>query len=519
MTAGRIGPRLRAVAMGAVGACSYPVAIPGWGHGPLLDWFPREVLIFLYGAWMYRQLQPVGQRAAACRRLVWSGVGYYGLLIYWLDIAMERFGGLQAWQAVPAVCALVLLCAVLSASVGALYTALERTRCLPGPAAFAVAWVACEWGRGTWTQFPWGQWAYTQARNLPLAQWAALGGAWLVSFWVALFAAVLCSAWHGDRRARTFGLGGGVAVLGLGWAALCQPVSTGIPLRVGVVQASISQAVKNAAVRHRQGIIATYRALSAAAVQGGAELLIWPEGAWPGYLPTDVTRLPTPSLGVPLLAGVGLYAAPTGADAEDVHMYNSAFYLDTDLQVRGRYDKQQLVPFGEYVPLGKLLPVKRLVPSAADFVPGHDDTPLGPFGLGVLICYDGVYPGPSRRAVAAGAELLVNLTNDAWYGASSAPYQHRDFYVLRAIETGRWVVRAANNGISVAIDPKGRMGQGTQLDAATWAGYAVQRIPKANTTPFVRHGEVLLGVCLSATAGAVLWAGVSAIPQRRRHPV
>lgn len=502
--------------MGAVGALGYPFRVPFCGEGPMFDGAPRELCLFIFGAWIYAQLTGPLPLKRQFYRVAWASFGFYAVLISWLDIAMERFGGMSGWEAWPAVMALFALCAVLTAGVVPVFAVLRGRGPWTDAMAFAIAWTVTEWARGASTQFPWGQWSMAMARLLPLCQWAAWGGFYLVTFWTALFAAGLCDIVRAPAPLRRK-LGGRWAValsvvMAIGAARFTAPMmpknAPWPTLQVGVVQASISQTVKNNARAHRSTILQTYRDLSVQASRLGAKLLVWPEGAWPGYLPGDVSRLPTEPLDLPLLTGVGLFeeGGPEGPKGEldPPKIFNSALFVDANLTVQGRYDKQKLVPFGEYVPLRQILPVSKLVPGSFDCTPGEGGVPLGTEAMGVLICYDGVYPEPARRHVRAGAKFLVNLTNDAWYGLSSAPYQHRDYYVLRAIESGRYIVRAANSGISLQIDPMGRMTSGTALNASVAEVMRVPMAPASAQTLYVRIGDVWLYACLAAVVAALL---------------
>jgi apolipoprotein N-acyltransferase len=127
--------------------------------------------------------------------------------------------------------------------------------------------------------------------------------------------------------------------------------------------------------------------------------------------------------------------------------------------VVGFYDKEHLVPFGEYVPLGEWLPLGKLVESVGDFSSGRNQRApsIGDIALGVLVCYEGIFPELAQKRVEEGATLLVNISNDAWFGDSSAPWQHLQLSLLRAVEQGRWLARATNTGISLLADPQGRI--------------------------------------------------------------
>jgi apolipoprotein N-acyltransferase len=192
------------------------------------------------------------------------------------------------------------------------------------------------------------------------------------------------------------------------------------------------------------------------------DLVVWPETAMPFYLreSKELIRLETMAAtgGADILTGAPYRQLSRGG--KTFRYYNSAFLIDHRGVVAGRYDKEHLVPFGEYVPLKKLLFfLGPLVEATADFSPGTDLRPIPCQNtrLGVLICFESIFPDLARRLTSAGAGLLVNLTNDAWYGRSSAPWQHLSMAVFRAVENRRSLARAANTGISGFIDPLGRM--------------------------------------------------------------
>ena len=356
--------------------------------------------------------------------------------------------------------------------------------------------VAVDWARGEGAGFPWGWLAYSQARHLPLAQLAAVGGAALVTWWVVGAATVLgqCTLRQGGWRTCAGGL---MALYLLGGALWLRPVPSDGAWRVAVVQGNIEQDIKNFALAGDVEILGVYRRLSQQAVSQHADWVIWPEAALPGYLNISEPLPMQLRMAVPLLFGAATYAPGPPADV----VRNSALYMAPDGQGWGRYDKRHLVPFGEYVPLRWLLPIDRLVPGAQDITPGTHAALLGPDAdIGALVCYDGVFTAFARDAVRAGAQVLVNFTNDAWYGVSGAPYQHRDFYVFRAIESGRWLVRATNTGVSLFIDPRGGQHGATALGERGLGWGTVSR--QSTQTFFVRCGDwwmaACLGLCLAA---------------------
>jgi apolipoprotein N-acyltransferase len=194
--------------------------------------------------------------------------------------------------------------------------------------------------------------------------------------------------------------------------------------------------------------------------------VLWPESSTPYLFNEDPARAEAVrslvrETGAPILFGTDEIER-----GSPDRYYNSAFMLDEGGAVAAVYRKMQLVPFGEYVPLRDLLFfVRPLVEAVSDFTPGDRVTmmPMGGHMASTAICYEIVYPHLARRAVLDGAELLTTITNDAWYGDSSAPYQHFALASMRAIEQGRYLVRAANTGISGIVDPYGRIVASTRV--------------------------------------------------------
>jgi apolipoprotein N-acyltransferase len=257
--------------------------------------------------------------------------------------------------------------------------------------------------------------------------------------------------------------------------------------------------------------------LTQRAAAGGAKLVVWPESAVPFLFDEDAE-----------LAGLLQRLVQTtrtflyfGNDDRERRgdgrglIYVGAKLLSPAGEVLARYRKIQLVPFGEYVPLQALFTVggrfaAKLVQEVSDFTPGTEAVTgrVDGHGIGGYICYEAIFPGLVRRFPAEGAELLVNVTNDAWYGTTSAPYQHLAMASVRAVENRRYMVRAANTGITAVVDPWGRVLERTRLFDTT---VLVREVPFVDERTFyVRYGDVFALACVAATL--VLLAGT-----RRRH--
>ena len=259
----------------------------------------------------------------------------------------------------------------------------------------------------------------------------------------------------------------------------------------------------------RLATIETYTGLSEQALAEGRNppaLFVWPETA----LPFPVNNNPYFNAlkrefiekdRIWLLAGAPFYKrvagpAPSGED-QGILSYNSAYLINPEGVAIDRYDKQHLVPFGEYIPFRRFLPLPGpLVDNIGDFSTGRPEKPLSCQGaeIGVLICFESIFPELAREWTATGANLLVNITNDAWFGRSSAPWQHLSMAVFRAVENRRSLVRSANTGVSAFIDPLGRMSATTPLFKPA---YLVEEVPLLQgKTIFVSFGHYFGLLCL-----------------------
>jgi apolipoprotein N-acyltransferase len=249
--------------------------------------------------------------------------------------------------------------------------------------------------------------------------------------------------------------------------------------------------------------------LSRRAARDGATLVVWPESAvafdWDRYPAVAAElRALTRDLGAFLLFGNDDREGPEEAP----RLFVGAKLLAPDGQLLLRYHKVRLVPFGEYVPLQPILTLggryaARLVQQVSDFTPG--DTALvgriGAASLGVSICYEAIFPDYVRQFTANGAGMLVNITNDAWYGTTSAPFQHFAMARFRAVENGRYLVRAANTGISAVVDPRGRVLARSELFDRTTLVYDVPQTD--GLTFYARYGDVF-GWSAVAVSAALL---------------
>jgi len=443
-----------ALVSGALLALSFP----RYGH-PALAWI---ALVPLLVALAQRRHPPL----KAFLLGLTSGFIYFAGTLYWTGTVIRTFGGIP----LPAAMLGVVLLALYQGFFPALFALISSRLIARGGLAAvflsAAAWIATEFFRGVvFGGFPWVLLGDSQVTVLPVAQLASVLGVYGVSGLVAFINAAIAYAMltNGRRRAVAIAAAAGVLIATGAWGAarIADGALTraGTPIRVGLIQANIAQEDKWKAGEARR-IFTTYIAMTRDAVKRGAEYVIWPESATPFMFENDpagqeALRALAREVRVPILFG-----SDQEVTRPEPALYNAAFLVTPDGRTAAVYRKIHLVPWGEFIPMKRLLFfVSPLVDSFTDFSPGTEMVllPIGSHLASTAICYEVVYPSLIRRAVQGGSELLTTITNDAWYGQSSAPYQHFALASMRAIEQGRYLARAANTGISGVIDPYGRI--------------------------------------------------------------
>jgi apolipoprotein N-acyltransferase len=435
-----------------------------------------------------------------------TGIVYFTGTLYWITRVMIVYGDLQPWVGVLVNAALIAYLALFPAIFAAIVGRLTGTYGWLGLAASPVVWVATELGRTHFlTGFPWVLLGYSQATVLPIAQLASLFGVYGVSGLVASVSAAGVVA----RRVVPVVAVAGLVIAVAAWGALRvrsgELTGVGDRVRIGLVQGNIEQSEKTEVSRANE-IFDSYLAMTRQAIGYGAELVIWPESSTPFMFEED----PVAAARVRAIAREAHAAILLGSDqierGSPDKYYNSAFLVRRDGTTAGVYRKMHLVPFGEYVPLRRLLffaaPLVEAV--GAGFFAGEkaEILPLDGHAISAAICYEIVYPDLVRRFVVGGSELLTTITNDAWFGRTSAPYQHFAQASMRAIEEGRYMVRSANTGISGIVDPYGRvLEQSAIYERKVILGEA--RYLNASTF-YQRHGDVFAYACLALTLAMLL---------------
>jgi len=409
-----------------------------------------------------------------------TGIVYFTGTLYWITRVMAVYGALQPFVAFLINALLVVYLALFPALFAVVMRRLVDSY---GPRTLLLAplvWVSTELGRTyLLTGFPWVLLGYSQVSVLPVAQTASLVGVYGVSALVAAVSAAVAYAvgpalgrasgpakagHYGRTLSRSLPLALVLLIVGVlaAWGSLRVArgdLTRGTPARIALVQGNVAQEQKWDP-RRAPDIFDSYLRMTRQAIAAGADLVIWPESATPftfemEHAAADSIRRVARDARVPILFGSDQIerGVPT-------KYYNSAYLVRADGSTGGVYRKMHLVPFGEYVPLKRLLFFAApLVEAVSDFSAGDAAVLMDVDGhpVSTAICYEIVYPDLVRQFVAGGSELLTTITNDAWFGDTSAPHQHFAQASMRAIENGRYLVRAANTGISGVVDPYGRV--------------------------------------------------------------
>lgn len=462
----------------------YPLAFAPWGIWPL-------VLVSIAAGWFC--LRPDRPRESLLRGWLF-GLGLFGFGVSWLHVSMHVYGYTPLWLAIP-------LTGLFAAAM-ALYPALMfwlSARLGGHILVFAGLWVLVDWLRGwLFTGFPWLYPGYAMI-DTPLAGLAPLGGIWLVSLATLVTALAAAQALR-QRRELWFS-----APLAL-FAWLVAPfLSPGIwvehqtgKVPVALVQGDIPQDIKWQ-LTQREATRQVYRDLTGAVAEN--HLVIWPESAITEFYQDARPFLEEQGERLTERGGALVTGIPwRRVDAGGRHYFNSVAVISGG---EGHYHKQKLVPFGEYVPMQSLL--RGLIPffdlpmsSFTPGQPGQDNLRALDQSIAPFICYEVLYPALVARR-SHDSDVLLTISNDAWFGTSAGPHQHFQMARMRALETGRWLLRGTNNGITAIVDPQGRVrALAEQFDRTVLTG---SFRPASGETPFMALGGppwLILSLLLAA---------------------
>lgn len=445
-----------------------------------------------------------------------TGSLHYCALMYWIVIVVGKYGGLPWFISLQA---LVLLTLYMSAYL-VVFSLVARSFLLSLPGVVSLLlipalWVGLDWFRGVFlTGLPWmdlGYALYKMPRLIQIADVVGHHGLSFIIVFTNVFIFLFLKSQKGIKYYALLVLPALCLYGGVGYYSFerFQEIQRIVALndlttvRIGVVQGNMDQSEKWS-LSKQQETVDKYVTLSQSLVKGDKPfLVVWPETALPFYPPSNEQMQPlrqmVSSSSMNLLTGAPWYEIIDRA-AQKVNFYNSALLLTAAGDIEDTYFKNHLVPFGEYVPFKELVPfLSPLVEAVGDFSPGEIEKPIQweQAQIGVLICFESVFPELSRKWVKAGANVLVNLTNDAWYGMSSAPHQSLGMAVLRAVETRRSLVRSANTGFSAFVSPSGEVVKQSPL-FKSWA--EIDDVPLLNNITFwVQYGYLFGPICLIIT--------------------
>lgn len=477
----------------AAGACGV------FAFAPFYAWpVGIVILALLFGAWT----ASASPRQAAASGFAF-GLAYFLAGVSWVYVSLSEFGDMPAVLAAIATfafCAYLALFPAIAGWLAVRYGGESRSRRL---ALAAAAFVGCEWLRGTlFTGFPWLVIGTSQVPSGPLAGFAPWLGVYGVSLAVAAASALLAALALAGSVAMRVRLLVALAALFVAGAAARLPQWThaaGAPLRVALLQGDVPQQLKWRD-EERMRILEAYRRMI---LDAKARVIVIPETALPAFL----DELPPD-----YLAGIRDHAAREGEDillgtVERVPHGADFDYYNSLVRITGRgaasYRKRHLVPFGEYIPPGFHWVLAILHIPMTDFSAGASHQPpieAGGTRFGVAICYEDIFGSEVIDALPA-AQAFVNVSNDAWFGSSFAADQHLQASQMRALETGRWMVRSTNTGATAAIDGNGRVV--ARLPAFTTGTLVTDIVPRDGLTPYARWGNsvALVLVVLLAAGG------------------
>ncbi len=444
-----------------------------------------------------------------------TGVVHYLTLLYWFVPFLNTYG---PFPIAISTGILLLLSLYLAIYIGLFSMALTCIGMSMTALFFSVPtlWVSLEFMRSfLFSGFPWELLGHTQYNALHIIQISDMVGVYGISFLISLSNGLLFllyqyatrQDWQGQkigfRQLFTCAVIVGVTI-GAVWyygawriSTMEDRISRAPHKRITIVQGNIDQ-TKKWDPAYQISTIEKYLQLSKTEPNNRPDLIVWPETAMPFYFVNHIPLTKIVIQGIQSGATDTLLGSPAyKRKAEQIQYYNRAFLVRFDGVITDSYDKAHLVPFGEYVPLKPWLPfLGKMVEHVGDFSTGPvgDTLDWGKHKIGALICYELIFPYLSRAAVQNGAELLINITNDAWYGTTSAPYQHFSMAVFRTVETRRALVRSANTGISGFIDPIGRIVSETALFEDASIGEDIPLM--SGQTHYVRFGDMFAVSCI-----------------------
>jgi apolipoprotein N-acyltransferase len=524
-----MGARVRLALLGGYTVVTFlsfphPVGDRVLDLGAVLAWFGPALLLLGLDGLSPRRAAQLGFAA---------GVAAHAAVLHWIYVVTVVYGEAPVIAGIAGPLGLGCYIGAFTAAFGAGWALFARAR-LDSPWTAALLWTSLDHLRSfALSGFPWATLGYAQHQNDSLLAMAPYTGVYGLSFVSVLGGAALARG-AADLRARRrprvdvwLAFAGVVAVQVAGFAVRAPEAEKGLArVRIAVLQGNVDQGVKWSE-EWADRILANYEDLSRQAASRGAEVIVWPESSVPGYIDVDpalrrrLTDLARDTGATFVLGVVGL---EFDRRTRRPSFFDSAVPLDSRGEFGLRYDKAHLVPFGEYVPLRGVLGffleavAKGMATDNVTAGSGPRAQALArragagePLTMGLPICYELLFPDLVRRMVDDGAEALLAITNDAWYGRTGAPYQFLAMTAMRSAETRVWTARAANTGVSAIIDSRGRVREQSRIfeRGLLVADVPLRPAPRGGSF-YVRHGDVFAGACWIGTValgavGRVRW--------------
>lgn len=431
-----------------------------------------------------------------------TGLSCHIGLIYWITYVVVNYGYLPIYLGITLMFLLACYLSLYTAIFAAGLVFFRRKIALYFAAP--VLWICLEYGKSNLiTGFPWENLGYSLFQNHYLLQFADIGGVYGLSLLIVLANTAIFEVITGRSKKKfitaaiVFLLIGGITFYGINRSKQVESiVDNTAEVDVSLIQGNIDQSIKWND-NYQKETINIYEKLSLQNVPAKNGLIIWPETALP-FNYQDSSSFQNQVKDISLKTKSWFIFGSTSYDRakDNTDYFNSAFILSPDGETKGKYDKVHLVPYGEYVPLREVFPfIKKLTAGMGDFTAGKSYSPLTMDNrkVGILICYEAILPFAARTYKKNGAELLVNITNDAWFGSTSAPYQHFSMARFRAVENRLYLARSANTGISAIVDPTGKVVVQTNIFERTALKGKVKflNIP----TIYAKYGDVLVLIC------------------------
>lgn len=430
--------------------------------------------------------------------------------LYWVIIPVQSYGGLPWYIALPCP---ILLSGIMAVYYGLFsYLMFHLGRRIEG--AYLCIWAGLIWASmemlmgSVLSGFPWMNLASAFVPWAFAIQGASVVGSYgLSGIFTTLAVAGLLYSTYRSTLYLTIALL--VAITSFGFYRMETLPREKADYPVAIAQGNVDQGEKWEP-KYQAATVERYVELSLETIQKDKpKVVIWPETAMPFYLQDrtpyrKALEILAKNTRTPLVIGSPAYRVIDMKTRQYV-LLNRAWLMDDLGRTTQSYDKEHLVPFGEYMPLEEYVPFEKLVHAAGDFVSGTENKPLILDGvaLGMVICYEGIFPGLAQKQVERGATALLNISNDAWFGDTSAPRQHLNLTIMRAVEQGRWLVRSTNTGISAFVDPLGIIrAVSTQFEAEALTANIE---PRQEKTFFHRHYSTIRnGIYILTLLGLIL---------------